>query len=205
MDNPQIMQAIYQNMLTSPNSTYLPRKKTPKMAKDNRKTRITPSAIGTKSVTAAESPNRILPHLLMATTITANTKAAMSTLTRKITRNPDGGRSTWRPSTTVLVSAASLGSRRNGLNDHVGPPLCRKYAIPIHGIASILDTSFVYRITDSDKPSTPTPAFSSLECHTPLGRQNSCQRQAWSTSAHLQMQPSHFQPPKKGVAHEPVQ
>lgn len=153
MDNPQIIQATYQNMLTPPNSAYLPWKKIPKMAKDSRAIRVAPNTIANKFATKEVLPNRMPPLFFATAIIPANRNVAIRTLTRKTARNTDRWSTWWCPSTPASVRTTLPGMTRNGINDHVGPPLCRKYAIPIHGRASILATSFAYRITENDSPS----------------------------------------------------
>lgn len=146
MDNPQMIHATYQKVLISVNSSYFPWKNIPNRAKASRRIRMIPRPIRSHSSPDLNSDRAIFTKKVIKTLPTMNVQLPKNTLTKNIHKKSGRDTSEWIP-------GIWFGRTRYGRNFHSGPPLCRKYAIPTHGAASILDTSFTYRITDIDSPS----------------------------------------------------
>jgi len=161
MDNPQMTHATYQKTFISPNSSYLPWKNMPSIAKANRRVRRAARIIKNNHFQLPESAARFA-NIPNAALIIINTVLATTTFTTKMTTKPGRGTREWCSGPTIRDIQNSFVLTKCGQNFHSGPPLCRKYAIPTHGAESILDKSFTYRKTDIDSPSNAISSCPSL-------------------------------------------
>ena len=152
MDNPQMTHAKYQKTFISPNSSYLPWKNMPSIAKANRRIRRAARIIKNNHFQLPESAARFA-NIPNAALIIINTVLATTIFTTKMTTKSGRGTRVWCSGPAIRNVHNSFVLTKCGENFHSGPPLCRKYAIPTHGAASILDKSFTYRKTDIDSPS----------------------------------------------------